>query len=282
MENKDEIIAKLKKEYEESQSQKNQEKSIRLTYPHEVVELVSRGIFYPEDHVLASGKIELKYMTAREEDILTSENLIKKNEALDMLLKSVILTSPLRYEDLLLGDKLGILISTRIMAYGHDYKVGIKCPKCEHKNERTIDLRDLETIEPKPELFEDGTLTKHSREARLKLPATKADIVVKFFNHADEKKVEAEIKTLKNKIGTSNLITTRLRHAIVEVNGNREFSVISKFVSELPSIDSMHIRKFFKENTPDVKLEMPFQCESCGHEEKMNLPITAEFFFPGA
>lgn len=268
------------KESQGSQVQAQENIISKYMYPHERVDLVSGGIFYPEDHILACGKIDLKYMTAKEEDILTSENLIKKNEALDMLLRSVILTTPLRYDDILLGDKMGILVSTRIMAYGHDYKVEVKCPNCEHKNNKTIDLRELETVEPKEELFESGVLTKHSREARLKLPGTGADVVVKFFNHADEKKVESEIKALKNKIGTSNAITTRLRHAIVEVNGSREMTTIAKFVSQLPSVDSMYIRKFFKENAPDVKLEFNFQCENCGHEERMNIPMTAEFFFP--
>ena len=52
-------------------------------FPTEIIELPSKGLFYPKDNPLSSGKIEMKYMTAREEDILTTPSLIKQGVVLD-------------------------------------------------------------------------------------------------------------------------------------------------------------------------------------------------------
>ena len=106
-------------------------------FPTEEVELPSKGLVYPEDNPLSSGKIEMKYMTAKEEDILTNENLIKNGTVLDKLLQSVIV-SDINYNDLIIGDKNAILVAARILGYGKDYTF-------EYNNEQvTIDLSDLQ------------------------------------------------------------------------------------------------------------------------------------------
>ena len=118
---------------------------INSKYPTEIVDLPSEGWFYPKDHPLASGQIEMRYMSARDEDILTSANLIKKGVVLDKLLRGLIVT-PCNYDDILTGDKNAIMIAARILGYGKDYEVGFKCPACGEKNELIIDFRQKDQI----------------------------------------------------------------------------------------------------------------------------------------
>jgi len=94
-----------------------------VKFPTEVVDLPSQGLLYPKDSPLSSGTIEIKYMTAREEDILTSANLIKKGIVIDKLLEALIIDKSIKLDDMLLGDKNAILIASRILAYGKDYEV---------------------------------------------------------------------------------------------------------------------------------------------------------------
>ena len=60
-------------------------------FPTEVIDLPSKGYFYSKDSPLSSGQVEIKYMTAREEDILTSQNLIKKGVVIEKLIDSKII-----------------------------------------------------------------------------------------------------------------------------------------------------------------------------------------------
>ena len=96
-----------------------------VKFPTEVVDLPSQGLLYPKDSPLSSGTIEIKYMTAREEDILTSANLIKKGIVIDKLLEALIVDKSIKLDDMLLGDKNAILIASRILAYGKDYEVEV-------------------------------------------------------------------------------------------------------------------------------------------------------------
>ena len=115
-------------------------------FPTEVVELPSKGLVYPEGHILRSGKVEMKYMTAREEDILTNQNYINKGIVLDELVKSLIV-SDVKYEDLVVGDKNAILVASRILGYGKDYSFSWG------GEEYNIDLTTIENKPLKTELF---------------------------------------------------------------------------------------------------------------------------------
>ena len=94
-------------------------------FPTEVIDLPSQGKVYPKDSPLSDGKLELKYMTTREEDILMSENLIKKGMVIDKLLQSLIVTKGVKQEDLVLGDKNAVLVAARILAYGPEYNLSL-------------------------------------------------------------------------------------------------------------------------------------------------------------
>ena len=257
--------------------------NLQQKFPSEIIELPSKGHFYSQENPLSSGNIEIKYMTAKEEDILTSRNLIQKGIVLDKLLQSLIVT-PIDYNDLLIGDKNAILFASRILAYGKDYSVEIECPSCGKKTTLTIDLSALGHKEVDLEKhFPDG-----SREVDFTLPASKVVVTLTLFTNQDEKAIEQDLKGLKKistQTGTDFEITTRLKRIIVAINGDRDKAKINKFVSEdLLSRDSLAIRTFLSEVTPDVDSKFIFTCEQsdCGEERSMSVPLTAQFFWPTA
>jgi hypothetical protein len=246
-------------------------------FPTETIDLPSEGHFYPEGHPLSAGRLELKMMTAREEDILTNQNLIKKGIVLDKLLESLIVT-PVKIDDILVGDKNAAFFAARRLAYGDTYgPVKVTCPKCQTECERKIDLSAMKS--------KDVDVTKHPRgqnEFEFTLPYTQKVITYKLLTHKDETQIDAEIKGLsKVNKNSSSEVTTRLRAMIVAIDGNTERGVINKFVNqEMPSRDSLAFRAHVKENTPDLDMTFDFSCDECSHEERMSVPLTAQFFWP--
>lgn len=249
------------------------------TIPTEVIALPSRGKFYPEGHPLSSGQIEMKYMTAKEEDILASQNLIKQGIVIDKLLQSLIVTK-INYNDLLTVDKNAIFIAARILAYGEDYDVSITCPACQHKASQTIDLQQFEEKAINWDGFTEGKAT-HT----FKLPAAKNELTLKLLTHGDEKDIEKAAKNNKKRSKLSGIdrdLTTRLKQVIVAVDGNEERADINKFVDSMLSRDSLALRKHLKEVTPDIDTTIYYECDDCGHESSnMQLPIDVGFFWPG-
>ena len=247
-------------------------------FPSEIIDLPSKGYFYPEDNALSNGTIEIKCMTAKEEDILTSKNLIQKGIVIDVLLKSLIV-SPVKYEDLLIGDKNAILVASRILAYGKDYEVQISCPSCDTKSQFYVDLTTFESKEIDLSLF-----TKGSKTFSFILPFSKRNLELKLASHSDELAIESEIKAMKkisSQTGVDSEITTRLRNIIVSVDGNYEKKYINNFVdTELLSRDSLELRKFLRQSTPDIDMISNFECPSCGQSKNVQIPLTVDFFWP--
>jgi hypothetical protein len=250
-------------------------------FPTEVIELPSQGHFYPEENALSSGKLEVRYMTAREEDILTSTNLIKKGLAIDMVLKSVVVT-PIDYESMLIGDKNALMIATRILGYGKDYPVEITCPNCETKSKVTIDLSQLQHKEVGVDKFPKGV-----NEFGFELPLSKKQIKFKFLNGRDESEISTEMKAMKKisaspEVGTE--LSSRLKHVIVEVDGKRDQKTINDFIDKaMYAGDSLALRRYMNDIQPDVDLSFDFECSNkseCGYSETMRVPLTVEFFWP--
>lgn len=246
--------------------------------PTEVIQLPSKGYFYPPDHPLASGTIEMRYMTAKEEDILASQTLIKSGVVIDKLLQSLIVTK-VDYNDILTVDKNAIFIVARILAYGPDYEVEITCPNCGEKTKQHIDLQSFESKEIDWARFE-----KHKTEFTFTLPVCKKELALKFLTHGDEKRIEEAVKAQKklSKItGVDPELTTRLKHIITAVDGDTDQQNINKFVDSMLSRDSLALRTFLKEITPDVDTTFGFVCPHCEYEqEKMAMPINVQFFWP--
>ena len=238
----------------------------QFTTPTEIVDLPSKGLVYPESNPLSSGKIEMKYMTAREEDILTNQNYISKGTVLDELIKSLIV-SDVKYEDLIVGDKNALLVAARILGYGKDYKFEWG------GEEYNIDLT---TIEDKP--INEKLFIKGKNEFSFTLPSTGLEITFKLLTGADEKKINAELEGLKkiNK-NISPELSTRLKYMITSIGGNREAKDIRQFVdNQLLARDSRALREYIKEVQPDVDLTF----FPDGSDSKVSIPVGLSFFWP--
>jgi hypothetical protein len=238
----------------------------KFTTPTEIVDLPSNGLIYPESNPLSSGKVEMKYMTAKEEDILTNQNYISKGTVLDELIKSLIV-SDVKYEDLIVGDKNALLVAARILGYGKEYKFEWG------GEEYNIDLT---TIENKP--INESLFKKGVNEFSFTLPSTGVEITFKLLTGADEKKINAELEGLKkiNKNASPEL-STRLKYMITSVGGNRETKDIRQFVdNQLLARDSRALREYIKEVQPDVDLTF----FPDGSNSKVSIPVGLSFFWP--
>ena len=241
-------------------------------FPTEVVDLPSKGYFYFEGHPLSSGKVEVKYMTAKEEDILTSQNLIKQGTVIDKLLESLIVDKSIKLDDMLIGDKNAIMLTARILGYGKEYEF-------EYDGvEQSADLSKLEPID-----LDFTKFTKGQNEFSFKLPSSERELTFKLLNGIDESDIESEINA-KKKISKeqSSQLTTRLKHMILSVDGKSEKSYINNFVdNEFLSRDSLAFRQYLSSITPDVDMNVEV-VDSDGKKTEVAVPITVRFFWPSA
>lgn len=261
-------------------SQHKQTDVRKTNFPTEIVPLPSRGLLYPEDHPLANGTIEMKYMTAREEDILTSQNLIKQGVVLDKLFESLIVT-PIRYDDLYVGDKNAIMVAARVLGYGKDYTVEVDDPFAPgNKQTVTIDLTQIENKEVNYSLFE-----SRKNEFDFTLPQSKRVVTFRLLTHGIEQEIKAELKALSKSIargGVDKELTTRLKHIIVAVDGESGRATINRFVDdELFAADSRAMRMYIKEISPDLDMKFVFTSEQTGERKEIDIPMDVSFFWPG-
>ena len=234
-------------------------------FPTEEIELPSKGLIYPKDNPLSSGKVEIKYMTAKEEDILSNQAYIEKGIVLDKLLESVII-SKIDLKDLIIGDKNAILIATRILGYGSDYKTTV------NGKTETIDLSELENKE-----FDSSAMIEGKNEFAFTLPHSDTNITYKLLTGHDEAKIERELKGLKkiNK-NSSPEASTRLKYVLTSVNGETETKSIREFVDNyFLARDAREFRKHLLASSPDVDLNVTLDSG-----EEVVVPIGLNFFWP--
>ena len=236
--------------------------------PTETIELPSKGLLYPEDNILSNGTIEIKYMTAKEEDILTNQNYIQNGTVVDKLLQSLIVTK-INYNDLLVGDKNAIMIAARILGYGAEYKFNYE------GEQETVDLSQIEN---KP--LDESLYTRGQNEFSFTLPASNNEITFKLLTHGDEAKIEKELQGLKKiKKDNSPSLTTRLKYMITSINGDRETKTIREFVdTAFLARDARAFREYVQKIQPDVDLTF-FPSNS---EGPVSIPIGISFLWPDA
>jgi hypothetical protein len=247
----------------------------KFTVPTELIDLPSKGLIYPKENALSSGQVEMKYMTAREEDILTNVNLLRQGIAIEKMLKSLI-KSPINYEDLTLGDRNGLLIAARILAYGKDYSFEYPNPTTGEKERVDIDLQTLKYKEL------DWSKFNNKNEFEFTFPYTKNVVTFKVLSVSDDKKIDEEIKGVKKNLNQdAGGISTRLKHQITSINGEYSTKTIRDFIESgaLLSRDSIELRKEIERTTPDIDMNISFSMKD-GTEVNTVLPMTAEFFFP--
>ena len=250
-------------------------------FPTEVVDLPSKGLLYSKDSPLAGGTIELKYMTAKEEDILTSQNLIRKGIVIDKLLESLVVDSSINLDEILIGDKNALMVASRILGYGKNYEFEVNCPSCNERNTDTIDLSKLGNKDVDYSIFKSGI-----NEFEFELPASKRKITYKILTQLDEREIDSELKALKKISAGSNVdheVTTRMKRAILSIDGNSDKNSINGFVeNEFLSRDSLAFRNHLIKITPDIDMNYLFTCEFCNYDEEITVPMTVQFFWPSA
>jgi hypothetical protein len=240
----------------------------KFKFPTEVVELPSKGLLYPENSPLASGKVEMKYMTAKEEDILTNQSYISKGNVLDKLLESLIVDKTIDVKDFIIGDKNALFVAARILGYGKEYSFTYD------GKEVTIDLSEVDN---RP--FDEASVTKGVNEFSFTLPHSKNTVTYKILNGHDEKNINKEIEGLRkiNKDASPEL-STRLKYVITSVENDRDAKTIRNFVdSYLLAKDSRALREHIKNTQPDV--DLTFRTDS---GEEVAIPVGISFFWPDA
>ena len=241
-----------------------------VKFPTEVVDLPSQGLLYPKDSPLSSGTIEVKYMTAKEEDILTSANLIKRGIVVEKLLESLIVDKSIKSDELLIGDKNAVLIAARILAYGKEYEVEVEGQKV------IVDLTKLKDKKLDEKIASDGV-----NEFEFELPATKRKLTFKLLTSGDEKSIDDEVKGYeKVGDGIGYELTTRLKHMIVSIDGDSKKASINNFVdNEFLSRDSLEFRKYVNKIMPDVDMSSEY-VDVTGERREFVVPMTLTFLWP--
>ena len=252
----------------------------QYAFPTETLSLPSKGLLYPKDSPLSSGTIDVKYMTAKEEDILTSTNLIEKGVVIDKLLESVIADPKVKLEDLLIGDKNALMVGTRVLGYGKNYTFELKDPDTGNTIEHKFDLTELKNSK-----FDEKALKKGVNEFEWTTPLSKNVIKFRLTTHKDEKKVNDTLQALKkvvNVTGVSKELTTRLKQQIIAVDDNTDAKAINEFVdNQFLSQDSRAFREHIKEISPDIDFDIEIISE-IGEPHKVSLPVGVRFFWPEA
>ena len=237
--------------------------------PTEMVDIPSKGQLYPQGHPLHNVDcIEIKHLTAKEEDILTSRSLIKKGLAINRVLESIIVDKRIKVDDLLIGDKNALIVASRIYGYGSDYNVNLICPACESDFSSTINLHEFKSKE-----VEFGTNIEKTENNTFVITLPKSEFVLEFRLLTSED--EAAI-TKESKKGTTSL----LKLIIVSINGQSDRFYIDRALQSLPILDASVVKKVYASVMPDVDMSCNIECPHCGTESKMEVPLTAEFFWP--
>jgi len=248
--------------------------------PTEFVELPSGGRFYSENHPLhGQSTIEIKQMTAKEEDILTSRTLLKNGVAIDRVIQSLITDKRVNSDSLLVGDRNAILIAARVSGYGNDYNTTVNCPACAASQEYSFDLNDahIHTGNDDSALSltsnGDGTFTTT-------LPRTRVEVTFRLLNGNDEKAMVSQAENARKRNRPEQSVTSQIRSMVVSVNGDESSQALNYLIDNVPSLDARHLRACYKAAAPNVDLTQFFSCEECGHEQEMEVPLTADFFWP--
>ena len=248
--------------------------------PTEFVELPSKGRYYPEGHPLHNQEtIEIKHLTAKEEDMLTSRALLKKGVALERVIASIIVDKTINPRALLSGDRNAILVAMRISAYGNEYSTKVTCPSCNTTGTHSFDLFDIELRHgTTPEALQVTELGGGFFET--KLPLTECNVVFRLLNGNDEKVLTDQMQNSRKRKKEETNITNQLKMITVSVNGDESPETLNYFINNVPSLDSTHLRMAFKNATPTIDMEQQFTCDECGYEAEMEVPLTADFFWP--
>ena len=256
--------------------------SFNWSVPTEFVPIPSGGRFYPPDHPLHNqSTVEIRYMTAKEEDILTSRSLLKEGVALDRMLQNLLVDETIRAGSLLIGDKNALVVAARRTGYGADYTTRIPCPECSLAEDFTFDITDPPTNNFQEELDTRGLTFNEMGTVVITLPMTKAQVECCLLTGDDELRIykESERRARRDK-DAPGALTTAIRSYVVGVNGDSSPLTIESFIQALPARDARELRNTYAAIVPNVDLTQEYSCPNCGYTADMEVPLTTDFFWP--
>ena len=252
-------------------------KDFGLDIPVSLVPIPSLGLVYPEGSPLHNAEhVEIRGMTTREEDILMSRALIRKGTVITELIKSCLVTPGVDVSSLIGGDRNALMVSIRILGYGNEYDAEITCPKCEHTNLVKVDLNSLDVKELGVQPVSPG-----ENRFEFVLPSTKKKAQFRFLTGREEEEILAQMESKKKRgIQNDNVITTRLLHSVLSIDGVSDKNKIAQFINYMPARDSRALRQYMDQIEPGIDMKFEFSCSNCQHYEVMALPLGPNFFWP--
>jgi len=245
--------------------------------PTELVELPSKGLFYDEGHPLHGREtVEIKHMTTKEEDILTNQSFVKNGSAVDKLLQSVLVDPPrVNVKDMLIGDKNALTVACRIFGYGAQYETKFRCPACGVTQQHMFDLAEIEHSNFNDSLGEfDAVIDYDKKMVTLPIPRNDTKLELRILTD------DSTNTSRKNKKGNKFSIIKQYEKMIYSVNGNSDRVYVKNYITSMSALDSRYLRAAYSKVIPGVDFSCSFDCESCGHEDNVEVPLTAEFFWP--
>ena len=254
---------------------------LNFVSPTEFVELPSRGKFYPADHPLRDATvIEIKHMTAKEEDILTSIALLKQGKTMDRFLRQIIIDKKINPITLLIGDKNAILVAARKSGYGAKYDTEIICPECRQKSNFEFDLSNPAISKEFVEEEHDNIAVTERGTFIVNLPTTNWSVEVKLLTGADEKRLAEDTEARRKSNLPEETLTMQISSFITSISGVTNRAHINEAISNMPASDSRILRTAYQQIVPNIDIAQTFHCSGCGHSDKMEVPFTTDFFWP--
>ena len=251
--------------------------AVQFIVPTEVVTLPSKGLFYEEGHPLYNREtVEIKHMTTKEEDILTNQSYVKNGTAINRLLQSILVEPKVSVKDLFIGDKNALTVACRVHGYGADYETKFTCPSCGTAQKHVFDLSEIEEIDFAANLEEYAAEVDYDRKTvTLPIPRTKVKLELKLL------KDEIENAARKGKGKKNNFsITKQYLTMIHAVNGNSDRAYVKSYIESMSALDSRFLRAAYSKIVPGIDFACNFECSSCDHEDQVEVPLQAEFFWP--
>ena len=248
--------------------------------PTEFVDLPSQGRFYAADHPLhGQDTVEIRFMTAKDEDILTSQTLLRKGVALEKLLQNLLVDKTIKPSELLSGDRSAILVAARATAYGEIYETEVTCPACSVKADYGFNLREG-TVNHGNDWGDLEITETNNATFLVTLPVTRVTAEIRLLTGADESTITSAVQKNKRNSLLEKTLTSQISKFIVSLNDDENRDIIYRFVDMMPAADSYHLRKAYRALNPTFDLTQHYECSSCGHTQDMEVPITANFFWP--
>ena len=242
----------------------------------DIVELPSRGILYQhvtEDENVLNGKIEIYPMTAREEEILSTQKFIKDGSATRRVLDRCI-ASDIDAKDILVYDSNYLLFFLRQISYGDEYQFELKCQNsmCGKKFDHELKISELD-FEELPDIEE---------PIEVELPKSKYTVymVLPRLYHTEDIVSRSSSKKRSTEDSTGRQIDRYLSSTVSIIDDEGE-EVDKKdweeFFESLPGSDIAKIRESSDYSTGVDTLENVI-CPYCDSDYSGTIPIGMNFF----